>query len=124
NGKKNVQRSQYIVHLGEDCMLAVNHRVWCGALFCEMHDRFRLELLHHRREEIEIGNVADKKIDRLSGAHLPNAESLGERTNRRERLHTELVVPLAAQEIIDNGHFVALLREMQGRSPAAITISA
>jgi hypothetical protein len=43
-GKKNVQSSHDIVHLREDRMLAINHRVGSGALFGKMHHCVGLEL--------------------------------------------------------------------------------
>ncbi len=90
-------------------MLAVDHRIWSGTLFGEVDDSFGLEGLNHRREKITVRDVADKELDGVSGDFLPGLEAVGEKTNGSQRSRAEFMVPLAAQEVIDDRYRMSFL---------------
>ena len=56
--KQQVERADYVVDLGEDGVVAVDHRIRGGTLLGEMHHRVRLNLIDGRGEKLEIGNIA------------------------------------------------------------------
>src|SRR3989440_1661136 len=122
NGEKNVQCSDDVVHLGEDGVLAVDHRVGSRALLGEMDHGFRFEGLECGSEKVVVGNVTDKQFDGLAGHVLPDPDAIRQRANRSQRLRTKLVVPKAPQKVVNDRNRMALLRQIEGRSPTAIAV--
>ena len=45
------------------------------------------------------------------------------RPDRRQRLHPQLVVPLAAHKIVDDGDRMPFFRQIQRRGPAAVSVT-
>ena len=74
--EQHVQRAHDIVHLGENGVLAVNHRIGSGALFGKVHDRFRLKTLRRGQQEIVVGNIADEHVDGLTGETAPRSQAI------------------------------------------------
>ena len=63
-------------------------------------------------EKLVVGHVADVQLDGLAGVLVPGAKAVWKRTNRGERLHAELIVPLPAGETVDNGDRVSFFRQI------------
>ena len=119
---QEIQRANHVVHLREDGVLAVDHRVRGGALFGKVYDRLRPKSRDGGGEKIVIRHIAYEKLNLLPGELLPNPKAIGQSANRRQGLHAEFVVPLAADEVIDNRDRMPLLRQVKSCSPTAITI--
>src|ERR1700691_520886 len=105
-------------------MLAVDHRIGSRTLLGEMNHRIRLEILDHTGQEIVVVHIADKQLDRFPGEFLPNAQSVGQRLDRRQTLRAYLEVPLTANEIIDDSHRVSLPGQIERRGPATVPVTA
>src|SRR6266704_4840407 len=107
--EQHVQRADDVIHLRENCVLPIDHRIGSRALLREVHCCFRLERFERGSQKIVVGNVANENLDGLARQVLPHADAIGQRTNRSERLCAEFVIPQAAQEIINDGNRMALL---------------
>ena len=59
----------------------------------------------------------------LAGEVMPDAQAVGERADGSESLGAQFVIPLAANEVVDDGNCVALLGQVQGCGPTAISVS-
>src|SRR5262249_5154972 len=118
-----IQRAYQIVDLGEGGMLTVDHGIRGRPLFGEMDYRVGLKVADMRGEEGVIVQVADEGLDDIAGEVLPDLETLMQGTDRRQGLHTEVEVPLAAGKVVDDSDFVTLLGQVQRGCPAAVTIS-
>src|ERR1700733_6089839 len=102
--EQNVQCSNHIVNLAENCMPTVDHRVWRRPLLSKMDHGLGRKLAHNARQKLIVQNVANKAFDRLTRNSLPCAESLGESPNRRQSLRTQFVIPGTALKTIDDCH--------------------
>ena len=60
--EEQIERADDIVDLGEDGVLAVDHRVGSRALLGKMNDRLGLEFLDHGGEEFVVGHIARRMI--------------------------------------------------------------
>ena len=109
HGKKDIQRAYDIVHLRKHGVFAIDHRIGRRALLGEVHDGFRFARPKRGRQKIVIGDVADKHIDILTGQVLPHAHTVAQRTNGRERLRAEFMIPQAPHIIVDDSNGVAFL---------------
>ena len=65
--EQQIQRAHHVVHLREDRVLAVDHRIRRGALLGEMHHRIGRESLHHLSEKIVVRDVAREEFDLFAG---------------------------------------------------------
>src|SRR5262249_47279794 len=83
NRKEHVQCADNVIHLSEDRVLTVDHRIRSRTLLGEVDDSFRLETLDHRSEKIVIGDITDEKLDGLARDLLPDPETIREKANRR-----------------------------------------
>src|ERR1700756_1871690 len=101
-----------MVDLAEDSMAAIDHRVGRRPLFGEMNHRLRFKRLHDFRQEFIIENVANKRFDLATSKALPRAKSLGQRTDERQCLCAEFVVPGAALEVVNDRDFIATARKI------------
>src|SRR6266566_3001503 len=101
---------------------AIDHRVGSRALLREMDRGFRFEGLKCGSEKVVVGNVTDIEFDGLAGQVLPNPDAIRQRANRSQRLRTKLVVPKAPQKVVNDRDRMALLRQIDGRSPTAIAV--
>src|ERR1700722_2021469 len=101
NRKQHVQGPHNIVHLSENSVFAVDHRVRRSSLLCKMDHRLRLNFLDRRGEKVVIGDVADKKFDGLAREFLPNSQPFREGTDRSQSLRADFMVPLPAREVVD-----------------------
>src|SRR5579885_3139768 len=124
NREKHVQRADHVIHLREDRMLPVDHRVRGRPLFGEVHDGLGLKAFHGRREEVVIRNVADVEINDFARNSLPSLQPFGKRTNRRERLGAQFMVPLSAQEVVHDCNRVAFSRKVERCGPTAVSVAA
>src|ERR1700754_4727152 len=88
-----------------------------------MNDCLRFKIPYEFRHELIVGEISRIELDRISGRFLPRAEALRQSRNRGECLNTQLVVPLATDEIIDNRYCMSLPRQMQSCRPSAISIT-
>ena len=104
-------------------MAAVNHGVGSGALFGEMDDGLGFEIFDDVAEEFVVGNVADVGFDGSSGEAVPGGKAVGEGADGSESLRAQLVVPLAAYEVVHDGDFVTLLGQVEGCGPTAVSVS-
>src|SRR5580698_3011685 len=123
-GEKKIQRADYVVDLRVDGVAAVDHGVGSGALFGEMDDGFGLEISYEGAEEFVVGDVAYVGFDGAAGEAVPGGEAVGERADGSEGLGAQLVIPLAADEVVHDGDFVALFGQVEGGGPTAISVSA
>src|SRR5271155_1657626 len=121
--KKQIQRADYVVDLGVHGVATVNHGVGGRALFGEMNDGLGFEIFDYVAEEFVVADIAHVGFDGSAGQAVPGGEAIGERADGSEGLRAQLVVPLAADEVVHDGHFVALLRQIEGRGPSAISVS-
>ena len=121
--EKHIQRANNVVDLGVHRVVAVNHGVGSGALFGEVDDGFRLEIFDDVAEEFVVADIADVGFDGAAGEAVPGAEAVGERADGSESLRAQLVIPLAADEVVHDGHVVALLGQIEGRGPTAVSVS-
>src|SRR5215472_17138396 len=103
-------------------MFPVDHRVRRGALLREMDDGLWSKCLERRNQKIVITDVADKYLDSFARQVLPHAQTVRQRTDWRERLRPQFVVPQSAHIVINNGDGMALLRQIEGRRPTAIAV--
>ena len=71
-----------------------------------------LEFVERFGEELVIRHVTDQKINFLAGVLVPCAKPVRERLNGRESLHAELEIPLAADEVVNDGDRMSLFREV------------
>ena len=124
-------RSQHVVGRvqvvadGVPLVPAALHRVRRGALLGEVHQRFRLELLEQIEQPLIVhGDVEVGERDLLSRDLAPRRQPLAHVLDRRERRHLELDVDLAAREIVDDDHLMALGGEVQSSRPAAEAVAA
>src|SRR5208282_1084643 len=121
-GEKQIQRADYVVDLGVDGVAAVNHGVGGGALFGEVDDGLGFETLDEVAEEFVVSDVADVGFDGAAGEAVPGAETVGEGPDGSESLRAQLVVPLAADEVVHDSDLVHLLRQVEGRGPTAVSV--
>jgi hypothetical protein len=121
--KRKIQRADDVVHLCVDGVAAVDHGVGSGALFGEVDDCFWFETFDHVAEEFVVGDVAYVGFDRQAGEAVPGAEAVRERADGSEGLGAQLVIPLAADKVVHDGDFMALLGQIKGRGPTAISVS-
>ena len=111
-GEKKIQRADYVVDLGVDGVAAVNHRVRGRALLGEMNDGLGLEIFDDVAEEFVVADIANVGFDGAAGEAVPDAKAVGERADGSEGLRAQLVVPLAADEVVHDGYFMALLGQV------------
>src|ERR1700730_12828295 len=88
-----------------------------------MNHGVRFEFFHRRGKEFVVSHVTDENVDGSPRQLRPGAHSLGQRADRRQRLNAQFGVPLPADKIVEDRNGVALLRQIQSRSPTAITRS-
>ena len=122
DGKQDVQSPYNVIDLGENSMLAVNHRIGSGALLREMNYRIRFEGFERRSQKIVIGNVADEQLDGLTRNVLPDPDAVRQRTNRSQRLRAKFMVPEPPQKVIKDGDRMAPLRQIESCGPTAIAV--
>src|SRR5436309_3157970 len=122
DGKQDVQSPYNVIDLGENSMLAVNHRIGSGALLREVNYRLRFEGLECRNQKIVIGNIADEQLDGLTRSVLPDPDTVRQRTNRSQRLCAKFMVPKAPQKVINDGDRMAPLRQIESCGPTAVPV--
>ena len=102
----------------------VAHRIGRGALLAEVDDRVGARLAQQRLEPVVLlGQVQVHEADLLAGQLLPHANALADGADRRQRLHLELQVDLAATQVVDDGHVPADVRQVQRGGPAAESVA-
>jgi hypothetical protein len=74
---EQVQRTDHVVGLGENGMLAVDHRIRGAALLAEMNDRIGSEPGHDVRQEIIVLDVSNVDFDLATGQPFPQCDALG-----------------------------------------------
>src|SRR5258708_7590366 len=109
DGEKYIQCTDDIVHLSEDGMLAVDHRIGSRALFREMHHGFGLERVQRGGKKVVIRHVANEHFNGLAGQVLPHPDAIRQRTNRSERLRSKLVIPQPPQLVVNDSNRMPLL---------------
>jgi len=120
--EEQVERPDDVVHLREHRVFAVDHGVGRGALLGEVDDDIGLEGGDRLREGGVARHVGDEDGHRVARERLPHLDPLVERPDGREALDSELVVPQAAREVVENANLVSTRRQMQCGRPAAVTI--
>src|SRR5271168_5483627 len=88
-----------------------------------MNDGLGFEIFDYVAEEFVVADIAHVGFDGSAGQTVPGGEAVGERADGSEGLGAQLVVPLAADEVVHDGDFVALLRQIQGGCPTAVSVS-
>ena len=106
--EEQVEGAHNVVHLREDGVFPVDHRVGSGALLGKMDDGVGLERFDRGREKVVIGHVAGERFYDVPGEFLPDPQPVREGTNRRQGLHAEFMIPLPARKVVENGYRVAL----------------
>src|SRR5581483_591154 len=109
DGEKYIQGANYIIHLREHSMLAVDHGVGSGTLFGEVHHGFGLKGFDDRTQEFIVGYIADKRFDGFSGKAAPGTEALRKRSDGSKRHGSEFVVPKTTEKVIDNSYFMSFM---------------
>src|SRR5215471_9521401 len=89
-----------------------------------MNDCLWLKRSEMGRKKFVVRHVTDKQINLLAGELFPDSESFAERTDRGKRLYSEFVVPLSAEEIVNNRNRVTPRRQVQCRWPTTVAIAA
>ena len=100
------------------------HGVWRRALLGEVHHGVRLPALNQREEVVVV--LGDIKLDKLNLpiAYLsPGIDTLIDRLNRRQGLHTQLFIDTAPGQVIDYQDLMAFVGKVQCCWPAAEAIS-
>ena len=104
---------------------AALHRIGRSPLFGEMHHRIRLFVLQQVEQTLVlVGNVHVDKAHRLATDLFPGLEALADAHDRREGFHLEIDIDLAAAEVIDDQHLMALIRQVHRTGPAAEAVTA
>ena len=124
NRVQQIESSDNVVRLGVDRVFAVNHRVGGRTLFREMHDRIGSEFAERAVGEVGVHEVADEHVDPVSGQLLPGPHPYAQRLDRHQTLRAQLVLVLPAGEIVQHPYVVAVLRQMQSRRPAEVSVTA
>src|SRR5271163_3847973 len=88
-----------------------------------MNDGLGFEIFDYVAEEFVVADIAHVGFDGSAGQAVPGGEAIGERADGSEGLRAQLVVPLAADEVVHDGHIVTLLRQIEGRGPTAISVT-
>src|ERR1700751_4848563 len=104
-------------------MLAIDHRIRPRTLFGKMNYRIRFKCLHRGRKKVVVGPGAHGHLNRVPRQLLPHLQPFGKRTDRGEGLRAEFMVPLTAEEVVNDCDGVPLAREIQSRSPTAIPVA-
>jgi hypothetical protein len=101
------------------------HGVRRGALLGEVHHRVGLEVLEHLQERVVVlRDVELVERDVAPGDLSPGVQADRHGLDRRERLGAELHVGGAPREVVDDRHFMAARRQVEGRRPSAEPVTA
>src|SRR5579883_2797417 len=122
--EQHVQRASHVVRLGENGVIAIDHRVRRAGLFPVMNQRLWLELSNHTLDKGVIGDVADVRLYAPAGHFTPGLEPFVQRPNGCEAVASELQVITAPREVVQGCHPVAPGREVQCSWPAKVAIAA
>ena len=124
-GGEQVVRGPHVVVHRVPLGLRGAHRVRRGALLGEVHDRVRAQFQQHRDQPVVLGGQVEVDEADLAAGHLtPDLDPLADRADRGQRLHLEVDVDLATAQVVDNGHVVATIRQIQRGRPAAEPVAA
>mmetsp|Transcript_33118 Transcript_33118/g.55486 ORF Transcript_33118/g.55486 Transcript_33118/m.55486 type:complete len:277 (+) Transcript_33118:1036-1866(+) len=123
DGVEGVDGAHDVVGLGEDTLLAAEHGVGRGPLLAEVHHGIGQEALHGLAEEPVVCDVANVEIDLLAGELLPLGHAIVDGRDGGEGLCAALLVHVAADEAVHDGHLVALLGQVQRGGPPAVSIT-
>ena len=122
-GEEEIERADDVVHLGEDGVLAVDHRIGRGALLGKMDHGVGAHGFDGGSEKIVVGDIAGKLVDVLAGQLAPDAQAFGQGLNGGQSLNAQFMVPLAAGKIVDNRDRMTFLRQIQGSGPPAVSVT-
>ena len=124
HGEQDVQRPHDVVDLGDHGVAARQHRERRGPVLGVVHDRLGLEALEHVLDELPVCDVADERPDRPLAQAGPQVHPVLEGEDRDQGVGSDLVVPQATVEAIDDGDVVAPVGQMHRRRPAEVAVSA
>src|SRR4051794_19323951 len=105
-------------------MFAIDHRIRSGPLLREMDNCFRLNIPDDGGEKFVVSHIAGEKVNRIASNFPPGPQPLGQWTDGRKCMYSELVIPLAAREVVGNGDRVSFPRQVKRCGPATVAISA
>lgn len=74
---------------------------------------------HANKPVVLLGQVEIDEADLLASVLSPHDQALAYGADRREGLDFELDIDEAPAQVVDDGHVVAGLRQVQGRRPPA-----
>ncbi len=101
------------------------HRVRRRPLLGEVHDRVRAQPGQQGGQPVALGGqVEPDEADLPAGDLLPDPQPFAEGPDRRERLDLQLQVDRTAAEVVDDGHIVAAVGEVERGGPAAESVAA
>lgn len=124
DGVEQIHGADDVVGLGVDGMTPIDHRVWGAALFAKMHDGVRSEAFEGWLKKGIVAEIAHKQLDVLAGELMPEGDAFVDGWNGDEAIGAEFVIVATADEIIENGDVVAVLRKMDGSGPAEVSVAA
>src|SRR5579859_3902223 len=105
--EQNVDSSDDIVDLAENGVLAIDHGVGRGPLLGKMNDGLGRKFFHGGGQEFVVEDVANETLDLLPGVALPGAQALGQRTNGRQRLRAQFVIPGTTMKVVGDCNIMA-----------------
>lgn len=124
NRVQDVNGTHNVVRLRKDGARSIHHRVRCRALLAKVYRGSRVEFFKRCAQKLVVAHVADEQLDLSPGNFFPLANSFVDGFNRRQGIETELIIKLTSTQVIDDGHLVASLGQVQSRRPSAVTVAA
>ena len=121
---EDVQRPFDVVALGEDRVLARDHRVRRTRLLAVMNDGIGAEALEEVVHEVGIGQVSDEGLDRPSRDLGPRFGALLKGLDRRQGPGPQLDRHRPAREVVDDCHVVTGGGEVHGGGPPEVAVAA
>ncbi len=89
-----------------------------------MDNRGGLKPLNDVADEIVLGHITDKGLDRPPRRLFPRGNPLLKSIDRNKAIDAALRIPGPAAKIVHDAHVMALLRQIQGLWPPQIAVAA
>src|SRR5579875_3667162 len=113
DGVKDIERANEVVGLGEDSVLAVNHRIGGGTLLGEVDDGFRLEVAKDGGQRFVIRHIADTHLDLPARDFAPFRDALLKCVDREQAVEAAFEIEVPAGQVIEDEDIMSLSGQVE-----------
>ena len=121
---EQIEGADHVVVLGIGGVPAVDHRIRRGPLLGEVDDRLRREFANRTGQESGVQEIAFVTSDPLARDLFPGFDPDPQVFDRDQAFDTEFDVVPTAGEVVEDGHFMASVGQVQRRRPAEVSVAA